>query len=122
MAAITPGYKAFALSMQDGTAGSINDAEFWYLVQNSVMAVLGNIIVVVPLLRKSWFSPAYSLMWFFFTLGFAFACIAVAIYPLLNTGWSSLISFFGSISSVASVLVMTQAAPEDARQDKIKAD
>ncbi|KAF3002216.1 hypothetical protein E8E14_001884 [Neopestalotiopsis sp. 37M] len=122
MAAIPPGYKAFALSMQDGTAGSINDADFWYLVQNSVMAVLGNIIMVVPLLRKSWFSPAYILMWVFFILGLAFACIAIAIYPLLNTGWSSLVSFFGSISSVASVLVMTQAAAKDARQDKIKAD
>jgi membrane associated rhomboid family serine protease len=122
MAAIAPGYKAFALSMQDGTTGSINDADFWYLVQNSVMAVLGNIIMVIPLLRNSWFSPAYSLMWVFFILGLASACVAVAIYPLINPGWSSMVSFFGSISSVASVLVMTQAVAKEARHHKIKAD
>lgn len=122
-AAIVPGYKAFAISMQSSTSGSTDDADFWYLVQNSIMAVMGNIIMVVPLLGRSWFSPAYGLMWMFFTVGMIFAVTAIAIYPFCNTGWSSMVSFFGSVASAASVLVMTQAGRMDEnRAPKIKPD
>ncbi|CEJ56538.1 hypothetical protein PMG11_02741 [Penicillium brasilianum] len=41
-AAIVPGYKAFAISMDSNTPGSIGDADFWYLIQSSIMSVLGN--------------------------------------------------------------------------------
>lgn len=85
------------------------------------MSVLGNLTMVIPLLKKSWFSPAYNTMWIFFTLGVAFAIIAIVIYPFVNTGWSSMVAFFGSIASVASVLVMTQAASKDVPH-KIKND
>lgn len=87
------------------------------------MAVLGNITMVVPLLGRSWLLPAYGLMWMFFWLGLIFAVTAIAICPLFNTGWSSMISFFGSVASVASVLVMTQAARVDGnRAPKVKKD
>lgn len=122
-AAIVPGYKGFAISMQSDTPGSTADPDFWYLVQNSIMAVLGNITMVIPLLGRSWFLPAYGLMWMFFTLGLVFAVTAVTIYPLFNPGWSSMISFFGSVASAASVLVMTQAARVDGnRAPKVKKD
>ncbi|EMD70053.1 hypothetical protein COCSADRAFT_132540 [Bipolaris sorokiniana ND90Pr] len=120
--AIIPGYKAFALSMQDSAVGSIGDADFWYLIQSSIMAVMGNVIMVVPLFKKSWFSPAYGLMWVFFALGLAFAIVAVIIYPLLNPGWSSMVAFFGSIASVASVLIMTQATAREGTKAKVKTD
>lgn len=85
------------------------------------MSVLGSLTMVIPLMKKSWFSPAYSTMWMFFLLGMSFAIIAIVIYPLVNTGWSSMVAFFGSIASVASVLVMTQAAARDVSQ-KLKND
>jgi hypothetical protein len=122
IAAIIPGYKAFALSMQDATVGSVGDADFWYLIQSSIMAVMGNIIMIAPLLKKSWFSPAYGFMWGFFTLGLVFAIVAVVIYPLLNPGWSSMVAFFGSIASVASVLIMTQATAREGSGAKVKVD
>jgi hypothetical protein len=112
-AAIVPGYKAFSISMKSSTPGSIEDADFWYLIQSSIMSVLGSLTMVIPLMKKSWFSPAYGTMWMFFTLGLSFAVIAIVIYPLVNTGWSSMVAFFGSIASVASVLIMTQAAAKD---------
>ncbi|XP_014557279.1 hypothetical protein COCVIDRAFT_97476 [Bipolaris victoriae FI3] len=120
--AIIPGYKAFALSMQDNAIGSIGDADFWYLIQSSIMAVMGNVIMVVPLFKKSWFSPTYGLMWGFFALGLAFAIVAVIIYPLLNPGWSSMVAFFGSIASVASVLIMTQATAREDTKNKVKTE
>lgn len=85
------------------------------------MSVLGSLTMVIPLLKKSWFSPAYSTMWIFFTLGVTFAIIAIILYPLVNTGWSSMVAFFGSIASVAAVLDMTQAAAKSVPQ-KIKND
>jgi predicted ferric reductase len=120
--AIIPGYKAFAISMQANSPGSYGDADFWYLIQSSIMAILGNVVMVVPLLKKSWFSPAYSLMWTFFALGLTFAIISIIIYPLLNTGWSSMVSFFGSIASAASVLVITQATSKEVNRGKVKTD
>ena len=84
------------------------------------MSVLGNLISVVPLLKKSWFSPAYNAMWLFFTLGLALFVVSICIYPFLNTGWSSVLSFLGSICSVASVLIITQATGRN--QGKIKMD
>ena len=86
------------------------------------MAVLGNITMVVPLLKKSWLSPGYSLMWTFCVMGLLFSVISIIIYPLLNTGWSSMFSFFGSIASAASVLVMTQATSKGVNRSKAKID
>lgn len=120
-AAIVPGYKAFSISMSSSISGSTGDANFWYLIQSSIMSILGNLIMVIPLLKHSRFSPAYSTMWIFFTLGMAFSFISIVIYPLVNTGWSSMAAFFGSIASVASVLVMTQGAAKRVLQ-KVKSE
>ncbi|KAJ5970719.1 uncharacterized protein N7479_000637 [Penicillium vulpinum] len=121
IAAIVPGYKAFSISMKSKAPGSVQDADFWYLIQSSIMSVLGNLTMVIPLMKKSWFSPAYNTMWIFFFLGVTFAIISIVIYPFLNTGWSSMLAFFGSIASAASVLVMTQAAARNV-PGKIKED
>ncbi|KAF1838922.1 hypothetical protein BDW02DRAFT_626744 [Decorospora gaudefroyi] len=121
-AAIILGYKAFAISMQSRAVGSTGNADFWYQIQSSIMAVMGNIIMVVPLLKKSWFSPAYGLMWAFFALGLAFAFIAVILYPLVNPGWSFMVAFFASIASAASVLSMTLASARERNNVKVKSD
>ncbi|EHK17504.1 uncharacterized protein TRIVIDRAFT_226465 [Trichoderma virens Gv29-8] len=102
--AIIPWSKAFAISWKAGGKGSTEDADFWYLIQSSIMSVLGNLIMVVPLMKKSWLSPAYT------------------IYPFYNTGWSSMASFFGSIASVSSVLVMTQDIAQEGSGMKVKVD
>ena len=122
IAAIVPGYKAFAISMQTRAVGSTGDADFWYLIQSSTMAVMGNIIMVVPLLKKSWLSPAYGLMWAFFALGLTFVVISIILYPLVNPGWSFMVAFFGSAASAASVLTMTQATAREDNRGKVKSD
>jgi len=87
------------------------------------MSVMGNIVMVIPLLRKHWLAPAYRLMWFFFTLGLVFALVSILIYPLLNPGWSSMVAFFGSVTSAAAVLIMTQATARQVNSTtKIKND
>lgn len=119
-AAIIPGYKGFAISSLENSVGSTADADFWYLIQSNIMAVLGSFVMVIPLFRESWFSPAYSLMWTFVTLGFVFSVVSIVIYPFFNTGWSALVAFLGSIMSASSVMVMTQANAKDVAMGKVK--
>lgn len=122
IAAILPGYKAFAISMKSNEPGSVEDADFWFLIQSSIMSVLGSLVMVLPLLKKSWFCPAYTTMWIFFFAGVVFAVLSIVIYPRCNTGWSSVLSFFGSVASISSVLAMTQATAREGLQPKVKED
>ncbi|KAG9196884.1 hypothetical protein G6514_003192 [Epicoccum nigrum] len=52
-AAVIPGYKGFAVSMADDSVGTTGDADFYYLIQSNIMAVLGNLVMVIPLFRSS---------------------------------------------------------------------
>ena len=122
IAAILPGYKAFSISMKNNETGSVEDADFWFLIQSSIMSVLGSLVMVLPLLKKSWFCPAYTTMWILFFSGVVFAVLSIAIYPLYNTGWSSVLSFFGSVASIFSVLAMTQTTAREAFDSKVKKD
>lgn len=85
-AAVVPGYKGFAISMQENSKGSTADADFWYLIQSNIMAVLENFAMVIPPVRKSWSSPAYTRIWIFFTAGLVFSVPFFAIFPTFNTG------------------------------------
>lgn len=85
-AAIVLGYKGLAISMKSDTPGSTGDADFWYLVQSSIMAVLGNITMVVPLLGRSWLLPAYGLMWMVFLAGPDLCRHCYRDLPLLQHG------------------------------------
>ena len=38
--------------MQSGDTGSTEDADFWCLVQSAIMSVLGNLIMILPLLKN----------------------------------------------------------------------
>jgi hypothetical protein len=120
--AVVPGYQGFAISMRTAGAGSTEDADFWYIIQSSIMAILGNLMIVAPLLRKPWFSGIYSTMWIFFGLGCAFNALAIINYPFLNAGWSSMFAFFGSVASTASVLIITQSTGKEIGQAKVKKD
>lgn len=108
--------------MSENSVGPTADADFWYLIQSNIMAVLGSPIMVIPLFRSSWFSPANSLMWTFSISGLIASVVSIAVYPLLNTGWSSLIAFLESIMSASSVMVVTQASARASVVEKVKQD
>ena len=111
--AIVPGYRGFAISLAEEQKGSIEDADFWYLCQSSVMFLLGSFASALPLLRRDCYKRARNIFWFFFTAGFALAIVSIAIYPGFNTGWSALVSFLASVTTASSLLVLTQATPHD---------
>jgi hypothetical protein len=121
LAALVPACIGFAICMNTKGPGKTSDATFWFLIQGSIMTILGNLMAVVPLIKKSWFSPAYNLMWTLFGFGLLSAIVAIVIYPLLNLGWSALFSFFASVASAASVPVITQASAKGRTAEKLTA-
>lgn len=112
--ATIPLCKGFALSMKkpDGR-GSTHDPDFWYLLRDNVMWVLGSITVILSIKRLPWLSPAYLSMWMFLGTGLACGVVSVAIYTHVNTGWSNMLAFLASVASTAAVVVVAQDESED---------
>lgn len=111
--AFIPGYQGFAISAQSHDNGTTNDSDFYYLLQSSIMSVLGNFATALPILQSTRISgPCYS-FWVFSAMGLFSAVLSVVIYPLTNTGWSSAVSFIGTVASAASVLVLTVATARE---------
>ena len=109
---LVPGYKAFSIAINVPEIGSISDADFWNLLQSSVISVLGSLMSVIPLMRGSCFSAAYTVTWVLWGAGCACAIISAVIYPFCNTAYSSAVSYFGSVFSLMAVLATTQVVPK----------
>jgi hypothetical protein len=112
IASLIPGYKAFSISVNTPGTGSTSDADFWNLLQSSVISVLGSLMSVMPLMRGSCFSAAYTVTWVLWGAGCACAIISASVYPFCNTAYSSAVSYFGSVFSLIAVLATTQVVPK----------
>lgn len=106
--AFIPGYKGFAIS-ESNENGKTTDADFFYLMQSSLMSALGNFSVALPLLLSMRASRPSRYFWAFTILGILSALISVIMYPYTHTGWSTAVAFVGTVASAASVLVLAVA-------------
>ncbi|KAI8953789.1 hypothetical protein F4801DRAFT_84656 [Xylaria longipes] len=104
--------KGFAISWAEDKTGSFADADFWYLCQGNVMFVLGNLATATPLLKHHSLERPRTVFWLSFAVGLVTAIISIAIYACLNTCYSALVAFLGSIASAASLLTLTQATSQ----------
>ena len=128
--AFVPFAIGFAISWSSNEAGTKGDADYWYTISGSMTAIMGNIVMVVLLIRGSWISTPHVIMWLWFTAGIVFASVSIAIYPLCNTGWSSLLAFFATLSGFGATLSITMAVgrspinemPADGKPKKEKND
>ncbi|KAG8158416.1 hypothetical protein KVR01_011538 [Diaporthe batatas] len=111
--AFIPGYQGFAISTQRHEIGATSDSDFYYLIQSSIMSVLGNFATALPLLQSGPTSGPSIFFWVFSAMGLFSAVLAVVIYPLATTGWSSVVSFIGNVASAASLLVLTVATARE---------
>jgi len=100
---------ASSISLDSGGKGQLSDADYWWLWQSNVMAVLGNLMTIVSLVQESWWSPAYALAYALLLASVLCSVVSIGIYTLLNTAFSSFFAVAGSAFSVFSVLIMTQA-------------
>lgn len=111
--AFIPGYQGFAISAQSHENGTTSDSDFYYLMQSSIMSVLGNFATALPLLQSARVSEPSYLFFAFSAMGLFSAVLSVVIYPFTNPGWSSVVSFVGTVASAASVLVLTVATARE---------
>lgn len=110
--AFIPFCKGFSLSMQDpNAAGKTSDPDFWYTLGNNIMWTLASVTMILSIKRLPLLSEAYTSMWMFLITGFICAVASVALYPFVNPGWSSLLTFLASVTSTAAVVVIAQGEP-----------
>lgn len=99
----------FAWSKSTSTPGSIEDSDFWLVIQNSTTQILGLVIAVYTVRRKS---PEDSAAWryaFVFTVvGIMCAVAPIPMYLHLPTMWGSVVSFFATaMQSCAALEIAT---------------
>lgn len=107
--AFIPGYMGFAISEQSDENGKVTDADFYFLMQSTLMSVLGNFATALPLLPSLRASGSSNYFWAFAVLGMLSAIVSVIIYPFINTGWSAMVAFVGTVASATSILVLVVA-------------
>src|SRR3569833_2550949 len=79
----------------DDIPGSMSDVDFWLLVQNSTLQLLGIFVSIFPIYRKS-FASGWIWTWVFAVIGSICAVTAVPLYLYAPTIWSASISYLGS--------------------------
>jgi uncharacterized membrane protein YczE len=74
---------------------------------------MANFVMIIQLTQGSRLSKQYMYVWIWFSVGVVCAVVSVAIYPVCNTAWSSLLSFFAAIAGFGATLsvAMTVANP-----------
>jgi CDP-diglyceride synthetase len=110
MLAIVPFVLGYTRSNEKGT---VQDADFWYNISSNIFTIMTNLVMIIQLTHGSRSSKNHLVTWMWFALGILCAIASVAIYPLCNTAWSSLLSFFATIAGFGATLsvAMTVANP-----------
>jgi len=92
--AIVPLAYAWQLPSNTKTKGSIDDVDFYLLIQNSAMTILGIFTATYP---TFWREPSLARRWAWglAILGCLCASAAVALYLCFPTMWSAVASFSG---------------------------
>jgi hypothetical protein len=86
-----------------GEPGTTADTDFYLLIQNSIMQLLGIFTAIYPL-RRGLKATAFRWAQFFAVCGVACAFGSVPMYLYLPTMWSSLVSFFGAVGQAMTTL------------------
>ncbi|RFU30321.1 hypothetical protein B7463_g5999, partial [Scytalidium lignicola] len=96
---------AIAWKQSPHLAGRRSDADFWFLIQNSILQVVGLLTIVASLLTRSRL-PRQPWFWTWGFVGMSSACAlaAIPLYLVVPTEWSATVSFAGSAAQAFVVL------------------
>jgi hypothetical protein len=97
--------------------GSTSDADFYLLIQNSTMQLLGLFMAMYPIARRSG-SSAWQWARVFTAAGALCAIAAIPMYLYLPTMWSALMAFFGSIAQAIMTLELVLMVDSTLRSTK----
>jgi hypothetical protein len=98
----------FARSMNDSPRiGENGDADFWWLLAGTALALQANILTIVQLFRDG-FSYAQMMAWLFLALSTCSGAVSVPIYLHANTAWSSMLASLSAYFAIAAMIVPMQ--------------
>jgi hypothetical protein len=99
----------FAWTLSSNTKGSTADVDFYLLIQNSAMSILGIFTAMYP---NFWRPASHAKRWGqgFAILGVFCASAAVPMYLYFPTMWSALASFLGVAIQAFMTLQLAVAA------------
>lgn len=120
--AFVPFVKGFAISWSDNEPGKKTDSDYWYNISSSIAVIMGNLAMVIPLIKGSWLSAPYIVTWMWFGVGLGCAVMSIVIYPLCNPGWSSLLAFCATIAGFGATLSITMAVGKDETSGQTSAE
>lgn len=96
---------SIAWSKSTGDCGSVGDSDFWMLIPNGACQILGLLVSVYTVHRRS---PEDSTAWrcafWFLVTGIVCSLASIPVYLYAGTMWSSMISFCASTASFGVML------------------
>lgn len=98
--------------------GTKNDADFWFLIQSSSMAVLSIFMMALPIWNGNNLQRASKTsLWLFMIVGIIAALIAPVMYLYVPTEWSAFLSILaGTVQTFATLqLALTAEAATNVR-------
>jgi hypothetical protein len=102
-----------ALKYSTHQHGTVQDADFWYLIQSSGMQLLSVLTVVISIwTRNDLTFESWSWSWAFISLAILCPFGAIPCYLYLPTDWSAAISFVGSAAQGFMVLMSMFTIPD----------
>jgi hypothetical protein len=98
----------FAWRNAEATPGSTTDADFWLILQNAMLQILGVCTAMLPIYKRfqgaAWhWARAFSIICCFCAIS------SIPIYLYMPTMWSALLSFFGSAAQAYLALQLAMA-------------
>lgn len=112
------GAYAFHISMSSNEPGTFQDADFWNLLQSTIISSSGSLALAISFFlhnRKkiAHWSTAYTIACLIWVVSLICGIVSVAIYTLVNTAWSSMMSTLSGVLALLSPLLLILAsAPE----------
>lgn len=93
------------MTRADHDIGSVNDGDFWFLLQSSILQVAGMVPVAFSL-AMSKNAPLQPRIWSWFCLGsgFVLASLSPALYLVVPTEYSGLVACAASVTQVLIIL------------------
>lgn len=103
--------------------GTRHDADFWYLVQNSLLQILSTSNTIIAIRCQPWLTlEAWFWTWAF--VGVALTCetVAVPLYLYAPTEWSATMAFVGSAAQAIVALQALFTVGGEVGEEKVKAE
>ena len=110
------GAYAFHISKSSNERGTHQDADFWNLLQGNIISICGSLALAISFFRHdrknlSLQSAACAMAVVIWFVGVILGALSVAIYTVVNTGWSSSLSTLSNVLGSLAPLMLILAAP-----------